>query len=336
MNQADFDSPWKDVLDLFFESCVEFFFPPAHAQIDWSRGFEFLDKELQKITADAALGRRVVDKLVKVWLKSGEELWVLLHIEVQGQRETGFEERVYVYHFRLFDRFHAPVATFVILTDEEENWRPTGYATELLGTEVSFKFSAVKLLDYSQQWAELEKSANPFAVVVQGHLTAQRTRGDARARLQQKLALSKRLYERGFSKQQIIGLYRFLDWVLALPEDLAAEFDDKLSEFEEERKMRYVTSIERRGIEKGRQEGLQKGLKAGVIGVILRLLQRRFGPLDEATQAHIRALPLEQLEELSEELLDFSAPADLAIWLQQHPLPIQPATNVEAHNGALP
>lgn len=332
MNQADFDSPWKDVLDLFFEPCVAFFFPQAHAQIDWSRGFEFLDKELQKITADAAVGRRVVDKLVKVWLKTGAELWVLLHIEVQGQRETGFAERVYVYHFRLFDRFHAPVATFVILTDEEESWRPTEYTTGLLGTAVNFKFSAVKLTDYRQRWEELERSENPFAVVVQGHLVAQQTRGEDRARLQQKLALTKRLYERGFSKQQIIGLYRFLDWVLSLPEDLATEFDDKLSEFEEAHKMKYVTSIERRGIEKGRQEGL----KTGVAGVALRQLQRRLGPLDEASQAHIRALPLEQLEELSDALLDFNTPADLALWLQQHPLSIQPAASADKRNGALP
>jgi hypothetical protein len=57
----------------------------AHAQIDWSRGFEFLDKELRKITADTAVGRRLVDKLVKVWLKSGEEVWALVHVEIQGR-----------------------------------------------------------------------------------------------------------------------------------------------------------------------------------------------------------------------------------------------------------
>lgn len=74
---ADFDSPWKDVLDEFFEQCMAFFFPQAHAQVDWARGYEFLDKELQKITADAVIGRRMVDKLVKVWLRSGAECYRL-------------------------------------------------------------------------------------------------------------------------------------------------------------------------------------------------------------------------------------------------------------------
>jgi hypothetical protein len=70
----DYDSPWKEILDTFFEAFMVFFFQAAHAAIDWQRGLEFFDKELQKITADAAVGRRYVDKLAKVWLKSGAEL----------------------------------------------------------------------------------------------------------------------------------------------------------------------------------------------------------------------------------------------------------------------
>ncbi len=316
-SQADYDSPWKDVLDLFFADFMAFFFPQAHAQIAWARGFEFLDKELQKITADAALGRRIVDKLVKVWLTTGQELWVLIHIEVQGERETGFALRVYVYHYRIFDRFNVPVATFVILTDEEENWRPTAYQQELLGTEVSFKFSAVKLLDYRQREEELEQSENPFAVVAQAHLAAQQTRDDARGRLEQKFELTKRLYERGWDERQVIGLFQFLDWLLRLPVELEAEFHDKLDEYEEDKKMPYVTSIERAGIEKGKLLGRQEG----TIGVVLRQLQRRFGALDEATQTQIRALAWERLEELSDSLLDFAARSDLEAWLQQHSLP---------------
>ena len=308
---ADYDSPWKDVLDLFFEDAMAFFFPAAHAQIDWSRGFEFLDKELQKITADAALGRRAVDKLVKVWLNNGQELWALLHVEVQGQRETDFEHRVYVYHYRSHDRFNVPVASFVILTDEAESWRPSVYQAELLGTEVRLKFSTAKLLDYLQRWEELENSTNPFAVVAQAHLIALQTRNDEPERLQQKLALTKQLYKRGFSKETIIGLYRFLEWVLVLSPLLALEYEDNLLEFEEEQKMQYVTNIERRGI--------AKGLQQGSAAIILRQLQGRFGALDETTQAHVRALPLADIEALSDVLYSFASREEFAEWLQQHP-----------------
>ncbi|MEP7338139.1 MAG: hypothetical protein ABI977_10380 [Acidobacteriota bacterium] len=163
-----------------------------------------------------------------------------------------------VYHFRILDRFAAPVATFVILTDEDESWRPGEYRAELLGTELRLKFSAAKLLDYADRWNELEQSDNPFAVVVQAHLTALRTRHDPQERLQSKWQLTRRLYERGFSKQQSIGLYRFLDWVMILPKNLALKFESQLAEYEEERRMKYVTSIERRGIAKACKSAFKK------------------------------------------------------------------------------
>ena len=70
---------------------------------------------------------------------------------------------------------------------------------------------------------------------------------------------------------------------------------------------------------------MQEGSRIEAIKIALRQLQRRFGLLDETTQAHISALPLEQVEELSDALLDFGALADLTAWLQQHPLPANPA-----------
>jgi hypothetical protein len=71
-------------------------------------------------------------------------------------------------------------------------------------------------------------------------------------------------------------------------------------------------------IEEGRLEGEARGRAAEAAAVALRLLNRRCGPLSEATTSRIQALPLEQLEALTEALLDFSGPADLAAWLVQH------------------
>jgi hypothetical protein len=39
-----FDSPWKDVLEAYFQDFMQFFFPQIHADIDWSRGYDFLDQ----------------------------------------------------------------------------------------------------------------------------------------------------------------------------------------------------------------------------------------------------------------------------------------------------
>jgi hypothetical protein len=62
----EYDAAWKEAIQDFFEEFMAFFFPSAHAEIDWSRPPEILDKELQQITRDAEVGLRVADVLVKV------------------------------------------------------------------------------------------------------------------------------------------------------------------------------------------------------------------------------------------------------------------------------
>lgn len=100
-----FDSPWKDIIEVYFEDFMRFFFPHIHAEIDWERGYEFLDQELSQVVRDAELGKRLADKLVKVWTLSGDETWVLLNIEVQSQEERQFSDRVFTYHYRLRDKY---------------------------------------------------------------------------------------------------------------------------------------------------------------------------------------------------------------------------------------
>ena len=92
----DYDSPWKEILEEYFQDFLDFFFPEIACEIDWDRGHTFLDKELQQVVRDAELGRRLADKLVQVWRRDGDEAWVLVHIEVQGQEEAAFAKRMYV------------------------------------------------------------------------------------------------------------------------------------------------------------------------------------------------------------------------------------------------
>ena len=67
-------------------------------------------------------------------------------------------------------------------------------------------------------------------------------------------------------------------------------------------------------LDRGRLEGEAQGEAK----LTLRQLNRRCGPLSEATIARIQTLPLDQLEALAEALLDFSGPADLTSWLAVH------------------
>jgi len=69
--------------------------------IDWTKIPESLEKELKRITASAKTKKRFADKLYKVWLLSGEEVWILIHIEIQSQYEENFPQRMYIYNYRV-------------------------------------------------------------------------------------------------------------------------------------------------------------------------------------------------------------------------------------------
>ncbi len=66
------------------------------------------------------------------------------------------------------------------------------------------------------------------------------------------------------------------------------------------------------------QDWMAEGEARGEAKLALRQLNLVCGPLSEATTASIKALPLDQLEALTEALLHFSGPADLAAWFVKH------------------
>lgn len=299
----DYDSPWKEILEDCFPDFMAFFFPAAAAEIDWSTGFEWLDKELAQVVQDAELGRRYADKLIKVHLLNGCEEWILVHIEVQGQREAGFPRRMFVYAYRLYDRYGRDIASLAVLADTSADWRPDRFELGRWGSRLGIRFPSVKLLDYAARQVELEADENPFATVVLAHLAAQQTRGDAQARYSRKLQLTRRLYERGLSRQRIIDLYRFLDWILRLPDDLELQYTDAIFAIEESLKMPYVSFVERRGETRGEARGAAL--------VVRDLLEQRFGTLPPEIAEPLERADPERLLAWSRRVRDAGSLADV-------------------------
>jgi hypothetical protein len=223
-----------------------------------------LDKELQQIAYDAAVRKRLADKLFKVWRRDGKEAWLLIHVEVQGQRERGFAERMFVYYYRIRDRHHRPVVSLAVLCDEHPDWRPDRFVYNNLECELEFRFPMVKLIDYRPDEAALEQSANPFAAVILAQLKVLETRHAPDTRWQWKLRLIKGLYDRGLNRDQVRQLFRVINLMLALPPELEQSFRTDLERFEEAQRMPYVTSIERLAREEGHKEGRQEGRQEGV------------------------------------------------------------------------
>jgi hypothetical protein len=310
--RSDNDSPWKLILREYFSEAMEFFFPHIAELVDWTRPIEFLDKEFQQLSPDAEVGKRYADQLVRVYRKQGTPLILLLHLEVQAAPEKHFAERMLIYALRIYDYFHQPATSLAILCDKQADWRPTQHVLTSPGTQIAFDFTSVKLLDYQNRWADLEASRNPFATVVMAHLKTQSTKPNTKERKDWKLFLIRRLYEMGYTRSQILNLFKFVDWAMLLSERQKQAFWTELKEYEEQRKMPYITSVEEIGFARGQEVGQQRGERS----LTLLQLTQKFGTLSDETVERISALNSEQLQALAIALLNFTSLDQLTQWLE--------------------
>jgi predicted transposase YdaD len=286
------DSLWKAILEDLFADFLRFFFSNADAIFDMKKGFEYLDKEMAQIAVDANPGSPgYVDKLVKAYTRTGNEQWVMVHVEVQGYTDPHFEERMFTYYYRIFDRYRKRIIAIVLLTDRDRKFHPTAYRSEFLGTEIHYRFNTYKILDQSED--ELQKSSNPFAFVILTALLAlQRGRLTDNALLDLKLALARNLLERNFSKSTIRGIFNFIRHYVAFanPEN-DSKFDSNIDSFtQKSRHMGIIETIKERETQKILERGIEKGKAEGKTEVVRNLITKL--GLPDAQAAEIAEVPV--------------------------------------------
>jgi predicted transposase/invertase (TIGR01784 family) len=266
----DYDSAWKDIIEEHFEPFLEFFFPHIHKDIDFTKSPEILSNELRRIVPSGKVGKRRADVLVKVFLKDGTQrcICVFIHVEVQGTRKPGFMERIFVYYYRIFEKYReqgAEIISLAILTDEDENYRPNEYYFQRWGFEHRMKIPLVKIIDYKNKKElreKLEISVNPMSLAVRVQLKSfEAKKGDDKKKYDIKRELIRQYYSHGYDGKYIRSLFYFIDLIFRLPESFDKKLSEEIIQLEEEYKMQHVTSWERIAKKEGKIEGMEKKAK---------------------------------------------------------------------------
>ncbi len=297
----DTDNPWKEALEKFFKEFIELLFPEFFLHIDWEKGWEFLDKEFNRISKDNLSAKKYVDKLVKAYLKNGSEKWFLIHIEVQGYKDPAFSERMFVYYYRIFDKFKKDIVSLAVLTDDNKKYKPSEYRREFLGCGLKFWYPAVKLIDFD--FEELQNSKNPFSFVVMAQLKSI-LENDPLKKKDWKTELARLMFKKGYDKQKIVDIFYFIDWLVKLPEELEELYYKEIQTIEKEENMPYITTPERIGfkrgmdigMEKGMDIGMEKGMDIGMEKALKSMIKVRFGNVSFDIERKINEASKEQLE----------------------------------------
>ena len=146
-HDSDYDGAWKEALREHLAEFVAKYFPAEHAAIDWSHEPQWYDKELSQVLGQSGQRNRAVDLLVSVRLRTGQEQWILLHLEVQSFYEEGFAVRISLYNAGLYWVFKRRVLTLVVLADLRRDWRPEEDIFQVGTFESRLRFPICKLIE---------------------------------------------------------------------------------------------------------------------------------------------------------------------------------------------
>lgn len=304
----DHDRLFKELLTTFFAEFVETFIPELYDCLDVSASPSFLDKELfTDVTAGDA---HEADLVVRVKLR-GSDTFILVHAETQSRSQKLFPRRMFQYFARLHERHDLPVYPVVIYSfDRPRMQQPSAYNLQLPGLDVlKFQYTVIQLNQLN--WKDYLNRQNPIAAALMAKMQI-----SSNERFRVKLECLRMIATLKLDKAKSRLIAGFVDSYLRLADSEQNAFHRALDMLEEPQKegvMEIVTSW----MEEGIKQGIEQGRAEGASMLVVSLLSRRFGSLDQSDLERIRVLPLEKLERLAGDLLDFKTARDIDLWLKE-------------------
>jgi len=260
------DILWKGILEKVFEDLLRFVFPDVDKELDLQRGVCFLDKELGQMYPEPGKPShtRVVDKLIKVYRRDGQERWMLTHIEVQGQARPEFARRMFAYYYRILDRYDQPVTAIAIFAGRIKKNIDNQFQDHCLGTHILYQYNTLYLRDYADE--ELAASENLFALVLLVAKKALLTGKDEEELdsklLEQKLLIARLLLKRkDVDEEKINAIFIFLNnYLLFAKKETNRIFMEQVDQLTGKKKsMDILEQVAEIREKEGLQRGLQKG-----------------------------------------------------------------------------
>jgi hypothetical protein len=289
-----FDQRFKELLRTFFLDFLELFLPEMAAHVDPD---SITPRDPETFTDVPEGQRRIADLVMEVRSRDGAVEYVLIHVEIQGQRQEAFGLRMWQYNVLLRMRGGPPTISIAVML-----YPGTGgvslerYSETHLGHEYP-------MLDYWQIGlrdlaAEEYLHARPDLAV---GLAALMRPGEG-GRVALKRALLQRLAASTLDEARVFLLWDTVEAYLplsdeeeaALREQMRAEGDDAVEATE----LSWTEKILQRGVERGIAQGIEQGAIAAKRADIGTLVRARFGDLPTEIERRIATADQETLNRL--------------------------------------
>jgi hypothetical protein len=155
------DEVFKLLLENFFLEFIDLFFPQISRLID-TKHVIFMPQEI--IVDILAKDKHIVDILVETRFKDEEGI-VLIHVENQSQRMAGYNEKMFRYYSRLYEKYRKKILPVVVYAHKEKVQEAESFQIAFSFMPVlSFNFLVVHLV--RENWRNYIRKNNPVAAAL--------------------------------------------------------------------------------------------------------------------------------------------------------------------------
>ena len=226
----------------------------------------------------------------------------LIHIELQSRNEKFFYVRMGEYGFAIARQYGQYPEQFVLYVGQE----PLRMKNEIQLPQFHFRFGIIDIRDLNTQ--ALLESSNPSDNVI-AILTRDGGKKEVIRQVLAKIARAKgNQRKEALAELMAIAGLRKLGNVIGREVKQMPILEDFMDHDFLGPKLRKAHA---EGLEQGLEQGLERGLEKGQLGLLLKLVERRFGRVPATVRKRLEALKPVQLERAGLRLLDARRVEDL-------------------------
>ena len=258
------DEHWKAIIKKFFLLVLRRVLPELADDLDTSRKPVFMEKELEELTVYVDGPKQIPDILARVPTVSGRDVWLILHVEIQGPEGGDLPERMFFYNSSLrvtHLKKRSDVTDAVscaILTAKRPCGEEEMYLRESYRNRVSYEYPSLKLWELDAD--ELESSNNPFDWALYAGKCALESDRSETLKLDYLTRLIEKLDAKGWTHDEKLALFRFMDALLhPKSPELRKAYDEFREQRRKEGKIVLLSVMEERAQERGKKIGEKIG-----------------------------------------------------------------------------
>ena len=276
IERFDYDGYWKGLINRFFWNFLEMALPDLYADADTSKEHEFLDKEFTDVlnTGDAEIhtSAHFADYVIKVPMKNGDEEFLILHCEIQGEGGKALPFRMFHYQCFIFAHFKKAPVALAIITDKRPPSEASSYVHSHYGTNTVYEYNNLVVTDLVDD--DLLSSDNPIALAFYAAKSALGVKEELQKYTFLR-TLAGLLGERGWSMIDKRDLLLFIERIINLKDKtLRKQYWEYRQQLNKEGKIVYEHFLKEVEEEMAEQRGKEEGKEE----MVINLLAKGFSP----------------------------------------------------------